>query len=272
MPRPLPVLASLALLGACGGEKPHSRGRCVHNLAYQEHFAPDALRPTLSEAADCYVLLDPDESGAAEAIAALHDRGNVVGCYTSVGTCEDWRDDWEATAPSCVETPWGDWPGEHFVDSPDAALVAAMEDRLARFATLGCDLVEFDNMDWAHDPENVRDYGISASESEAEAYVGALCETTRALGMDCMAKNSTDGLTGPAGGTFESFADEQDWWTHGHLAGVLEDGGIGLVVHYGEPDAEACDAVFETYLDRYGPRLSFLCEHRAARGYRHYND
>lgn len=259
--------AFLLCLAACGGDKPRSEGVCVFNQAYQETYSPDGPAQ-LDRARDCYVLLDPDAPAAAARIPELQERGNTVGCYTSVGTCEDWRDDWEQARPSCVDEPWGEWAGEHFVDTPDSALLAVMEARLDRFAELGCDWVELDNMDWAYDAENVDKYGISASEADAEDYVGTVCGAARERGMECMAKSTTRGISAPAGATFESYPGDKNWWAEAELQAVLDGGGLGVVVHYNEAD---CDGVFGWYLERYGERLSFLCEDREARAYRHYN-
>ncbi len=63
----------------------------------------------------------------------LHAKGNTVGCYASVGTCEDWRDDYGDMAASCVDKAWAAWEGEYFVDQVDDALLAVMQ---ARFETM----------------------------------------------------------------------------------------------------------------------------------------
>lgn len=254
-------------LAACGG-KPSSDGVCVYNHAYQENFAPDSVATLLDRAADCYVLIDPDDPDAAASIDALHTAGNTVGCYTSVGTCEDWRDDFDQVAASCVDQQWGEWPGEFFLDVPDAAWRQAMVARFERFAGLGCDVVELDNMDWAYDDANLQQYGISTTAESAEEYLAALCVDAEAVGLGCMAKNTTRGTPTAMGGTFESYPGEKDWWDSSHLQSLLDAGALGVVVHYGEWD---CDAVFEEYIGWYGDRVSFICEDRETRKYRHYN-
>ncbi len=268
MKRALPTTLALAFLAACG-TKPSSNGQCVYNHAYQENFQPDSVATLLDKADGCYVLLDPDEPGAAEAIPSLHDAGNTVGCYTSVGTCEDWRADFDAVAGSCVDEQWGAWAGEYFLDTPDTAWRSAMTARLSHFAELGCDAVEFDNMDWAFDAHNRDRYGFSITAAEAETYIADLCAEAESLGLGCMAKNTTRGMSSAMGGTFESYPSERNWWDRSELQGLLDDGMLGVIVHYGEWD---CDAVFEDYLDLYGNQLSFVCESRDTRGYVHYND
>lgn len=263
--RPFVLLFPLV---ACKREKPTSDGVCVWNQAYQEHFQPDSLSSILDNAQGCYVLVDPAAPKVRDAIPAIHAKGNTVGCYMSVGTCEDWRADYAAMAPYCVAEAWGAWAGEYFVDAVDTGVLAVMEARLDAFAAAGCDWVEFDNMDWAYDAQNRQAYGFSVTEEEAIAYTGALCAQARARGMDCMAKNTARGAEAFAGGTFESFSTEPDWWEHGDLQGYLDAGGLGIVVHYGAWD---CDEVFGRYIDMYSANLSFICEDRNHHGYRHYN-
>ncbi len=257
-------------LGACnGGDKPTSDGVCVFNQAYQENTRADSVPDILNQASGCYVLIDPFTSTAArDAIGDLHAKGNTVGCYTSVGTCEDWRDDYGDMAASCVDKAWAAWEGEYFVDQVDDVLLAVMQARFETMAGWGCDMVEFDNMDWAYDDQYRERYGFSITEADAEAYAGTLCGLVESTGMQCMAKNTRRGAAGFAGGTFESYPDDLGWWQNSHLQGFVDAGGLGIIVHYGE---EECDDVFLDYLDEYGEGLSFLCEDTEKRGYRHYN-
>jgi len=259
--------AALVGLAACG-EKPSSSGMCVWNQAYQQNTRVDDISSVLDKATGCYVLVDVDEPGVTNAIAQLHEQRNTVGCYTSVGTCEAWREDFDDIEPSCVDDPWDDWGDEYFVDQPDDVLMQAMEDRITVFAERGCDFVELDNMDWAEDDQLRNRYGFSASPQDAQDYADSLCLLIEQQGMQCMAKNSRLGLSWTAGATFESFAGERDWWTASDLQDVLDAGGIGVVVHYNEDD---CDGVFEWYLDRYGDQLSYICEDPQRQGYVHYN-
>ena len=74
-------------------------------------------------------------------------------------------------------------------------------------------------------------------------------------------------LSAFGGGTFESYSDEKDWWDHEHLQSFLDEGRPGIVVHYDETD---CDGVYNEYKAAYGPRVSFICEDRGARAYRHF--
>lgn len=241
---------------------------CVWNEAYQENYAADTVAEILAGARSCYVLIDPFASTAARAaIAQMRQLGNTVSCYISVGTCEDWRDDFAAMKPYCVSKQWGDWPGEYFVDRTDPALVALMQARIDKLATWGCDMVEFDNMDFAFDPAYRSQYGITATSAQGEAYNQALCAHVHDQGMGCMAKSSAQGAADFDGLTVESSPGNLDWWTPADMSGMLSSGRIGIVVHYDETN---CAAVLTQYQSKYGSKLSFICEDRALKKYRHF--
>ncbi len=237
---------------------------CVWNAAYREHGEPDAIEDAVARAEGCYVVVDPfDRAEAAEAIAPLKAQGNTVGCYVSVGTCEAWRDDFEDLEPACAARAWSAWPGEYFVADLEGAL-PVMQARMARAAGWGCDLVEFDNMDFALEAER---YGVTITQAEADAYALALCDTVHGLGMGCMAKNGRPaGDDRFDGGTFESFAHDLDWWSHDALQSFVDAGDLAIVVHYRD---RRCDDVGRYYRLAYGTGVSMLCADPAVRGYRH---
>ncbi len=255
----------------CGGEEPGPVGgsgidergvTCVWNQAYQENYDEDKPADIIANANSCYVLTDPFGSQEVrDGFAAMHDEDNTIGCYISSGTCEDWRDDYEAMRPYCVTKEWGEWAGEFFVDNPGPQLQALMMARLDALEAWGCDMVEFDNMDWAFDEDARAEFGFSATPEQAIAYNNALCDYTRSLGMGCMAKNTTEGSEDFDGGTFESYPEMKDWWDHDDLQGLLDDDKLVVVVHYDESD---CEAVRAEYGQRYsgadGAAISFICE------------
>ncbi len=247
---------------------PGASARCVWNAAYQENYAADSVAEILASARDCYVLIDPfDSAPARDAIRAMIDRGNTVGCYISVGTCEDARDDFAAMRPFCVERQWGEWEGEYFVDRTDTGLLPLMKSRIDQLSAWGCEMVEFDNMDWAFDDDYRRTYGFSATAAEAIAYNRSLCEHVHSLGMSCMAKSTRQGAEIFDGGTFESYPDDLNWWESDDLSAFLDAGQLGVIVHYGESD---CEGRYAWYRERYGDDLSFICEHRGNRAYVHF--
>lgn len=243
---------------------------CVYFEAYQENYEPDRVSDIVENARGCYVLIDPFGSREArDAIPALKEADNRVGCYMSVGTCEDWRDDYDAMRDHCVNEPWGDWEGEYFVDRPNAELIGLMQARIDALAEWGCELVEFDNMDWAFDEDYRSEYGFTATPEEGIAYFQALCDHVHERGMQCMAKNTAEGAEDFDGGTFESYSDELDWWEHSHLERFLAAGQLGVIVHYDEAD---CPSVYSDYRLEYGDRLSFICEDSELEAYWHFNE
>jgi cysteinyl-tRNA synthetase, unknown class len=241
---------------------------CVWNEAYQENYAADTVAEILAGARGCYVLIDPFANRQARtAIPQMQQLGNVVGCYISVGTCEEWRDDFAAMKPYCVSKQWGEWPGEYFVDRTEPGLIALMQARIDAMAAWGCDFVELDNMDFALDDANRSQYAITATAAQGAAYDQALCDYMHGKGMGCMGKSSTWGTNRFDGLTVESSRDDMDWWTATELSGVLAAGKPGIVVHYDESD---CAGVRAQYQSKYGGGLSFICEERALGKYRHF--
>lgn len=241
---------------------------CVWNQAYQENYAADSVLDVLGGASHCYVLVDPfTDDDVRDAISPLKQAGNLVSCYISVGTCEEWRDDFAAMKPYCVGKQWGEWPGEYFVDRTDAALVDLMKARVDKMEAWGCNMVEFDNMDFAFDAAYRSQYGITATAAQGEAYNQTLCAYVHAKGMGCMAKSSAQGASDFDGLTVESAPGNLDWWEASEMAGMLSAGKIGIVVHYDETD---CAAARASYQAKYGGKLSFICEDRTLKKYRHF--
>ncbi len=277
--RRITPIGACLLLAACAGDPPRgptvevdpdapvptspADATCVWNQAYQENSAPDSVADIVAQAHGCYVLLDPfDEPAARDAIPALVAEDNTVGCYISVGTCEEWREDFEAMRSACTSEVWPEWAGEYFVEDVDAALPFMLA-RVDQLADWGCDMVEFDNMDWA---EGAEDYGLTVTVGEGQTYYNALCDRVHERGMGCMAKSTAAAAENFDGGTFESYPDELDWWAHEHLASFLDAGKLGVIFHYDEPD---CADVSLWYRQRYGSGLSLLCEDPSVGGYGH---
>lgn len=261
---------------ACGPstQEIEGTGTCAWNQAYQERdrAQADSLEQIIAGAQDCYVLVDPFDEDSKEQVAAaipeIQAKDNEVGCYVSIGTCEDWRADYAQVSPFCVDEEWDAWEGEFFV-SDTQGILPPMGDRIQAAADLGCDWVEFDNMDWAQDDESRAAMGFGVSAEQGAAYAQAVCQLTHDAGMKCMAKSTTysdyPGSESFDGGTFESFPREMDWWQHGELQALLDASKLGLVIHYAERD---CEAAADSYRSSYEPSLSFLCEDRRLDAYR----
>ena len=244
----------------------------VWNQAYQENYVPDTIAEILEGARDAYVLIDPFQPEHGDTmpgvIEQLHAKGNEVSAYISIGTGEDWRDDFAQLKPHLVERQWDDWGGEYFIDPPNAAVLDIMKARVDKIAAWGFDWVEFDNMDWTYDDAYRAEYGFTATVADGVAYYRALCDYVHAKGMKCMAKSTVEGAETFDGATHESYEDDQNWWDGAGAKGFLAAGKPVVVVHYDAPD---CDAVYARYQTIYGPKLSFICEDSALKKYRHFN-
>jgi len=239
----------------------------VWNQAYQENWNADSVAEILAGAEDSYVLLDPfDSDEARNAIPAIKARGNTVSVYISVGTGEDWRDDFDALKGSLVTKYWGEWPGEYFIDRISDEVMAVMKARIDKAASWGADFIEFDNMDWAYDDSARNKYGFHVTEEESLVYVNQLKDYASSLGISCMAKNMTEGVGSFAGVTYESAGGNREWWNPDDLKTFLAEDKLCVIFHYKERNPERA---LEYYREQYGENLRVLIETRKTRGYLH---
>jgi cysteinyl-tRNA synthetase len=257
-------LVIFPLFSVCSQEAV-SQVRSVWNHAYQETWNSDSVEDILAHARDSYVLLDAyDDTEARVAIPAIKADGNLVAVYISVGTGEDWREDFDYFEDSLVERYWGEWPGEYFIDRITDDLMRVMKSRIDLAAAWGADYIEFDNMDWAFDEVNRKKYGFHVTEEESLVYVNSLKDYASASGLKCMAKNMTKGVESFAGVTYESWPDDKNWWDPADLRSFLSEGKLCIVFHYKERNP---DKALAEYRDLYGSELLVLIETRSARGY-----
>ena len=266
---------ALAAAGLAGGAVAAGLGLLpipVWNQAYQENYEPDTIAEILDGARNAYVLIDPFQPEHGDTMAGvieqLHGKGNEVSAYISIGTGEDWREDFAQLKPHLVERQWDDWGGEYFIDRPNTDVVAIMKARIDQIAAWGFDWVEFDNMDWTYDDQYRAEYGFAATIEDGVSYYRTLCDHVHSLGMKCMAKSTVEGAESFDGATYESYAAGLNWWDQAGAEGFLAADKPVIVVHYDDPD---CDATYAWYTGIYGPKLSFICEDRALKKYRHFN-
>jgi Tol biopolymer transport system component len=245
----------------------NSRAMPVYNAAYQENFEADTMEMITGRASGAYCLIDPFEGKNAESIDAIHEKGNEVGCYISIGTGEKWREDFSSMAPYLVATPWSEWEDEYFVKYTDTGIIPVMKARIDLMAKWHCDWVEFDNMDWAFDESNRNRYGIQVTEDEAAAYFRELCRHVHDHGMKCMAKNMVDKASEFDGVLYESYSDNPDWWDSEGTWEFLNAGKPVIINHYNETD---CDRAYADYQRRYNSNISFICEDANLKRYIHY--
>ncbi|SFV62923.1 hypothetical protein MNB_SV-13-2005 [hydrothermal vent metagenome] len=239
----------------------------VYNQAYQENYDADTMNVLLNEARGAYVLLDPFYDNVIEYIPKLKSYRNHIGGYISVGTGENWRDDFGELEPYLTKKVWGEWAGEYYVSQTTGAL-AIMKHRINKMAIWGLDWVEFDNMDWLN-TESKAEYGLEASEVESTAYINALCAYTHEKGMKCMAKNTVEGFEHFDGVLYESYHKEKNWWdTEGTKRFIKEEKPV-IINHYNENN---CDGVYAEYKTFYQTEnILFICEDTNIQKYKHYH-
>ena len=268
----------VALTGCGGGSSTSSTNAsntslvqpfAVYNQAYQENFSADNMAEIVANAQNAYVLLDTFSSGVVNHISSLKAQGNQIGGYISAGTGENYRDDFEALEPYLTPSAWPEWPDEFFVSETTTGILPVMKRRIDKMAEVGVDWVEFDNMDWLDDETRVQ-YHLSATVTEAKAYINALCDYTHSKGLKCMAKNSVDGFSQFDGVLYESYDNEKNWWDGAGTRSFLSAGKPVIINHYHENN---CDAVYDEYQSIYkSDKISFICEDVTTRKYKHYNE
>lgn len=250
--------------------KPHGNSQAIpiYNQAYSENFDPDNIDDIIKEARNAYVLIDPFGQGIAERIPEIKVNNNEVGGYISIGTGEDWREDFTAMKPFLVSKQWAEWEGEYFVKEVTANLILIMKARIDQLVEWGCDWVEFDNMDWFFDDDAKSEYGIAVSESEGIAYYQELCNYAHSRGLKCMAKNHVVEADAFDGVLYESYHNEKDWWDHAGAQSFLDKGKLVIINHYNEPKP---NRVYAEYIALYNDGISFICESSVEKRYIHYN-
>lgn len=240
----------------------------VYNQAYNESFATDTFSDIIANAKNAYVLIDPYDDDASKNISDIKANNNQIAAYISIGTGEEWRDDYPQMRPYLTKQDWDEWPGEFFVSSTEPALVALMQARINNIAALGYEWVEFDNMDWAFDDDSRKKYDFKTTEAQGIAYFQQMCDYVHSKNMKCMAKNLVEYTENFDGVTFESYEDSKNWWETDAAQAFLATEKLFIIVHYG---SLKCDEVFATYKTIYNENISFICENIKQEKYIHYN-
>ena len=242
----------------------------IYNQAYQENFDADTIDEIIDSAKNGYVLVDPFmEEITPNHISKLKEKNNQVGGYISVGTGEDWRDDFEEIEPYLTTKVWDEWEGEYYVSQTTTGIVDVMKKRIDKMADWGIEWVEFDNMDW-FDEDIKNQYNLETTQTEATTYINTLCNYTHLKGMKCMAKNSVEGFENFDGVLYESYHNKKNWWDEDGTKSFLRKDKLVIINHYNEKN---CDTVYEEFQDHYNTHsISFICEDIGLKKYKHYNE
>lgn len=240
----------------------------VYNQAYNENFEPDTFNHIITNAKNAYILIDPYDEAASKNINNIKANNNQIAAYISIGTGEEWRDDYAKMKPYLAKQDWDEWPGEFFVSSTEPALVALMHARIDNIAALGYEWVEFDNMDWAFDDDLRKKYDFKTTEAQGITYFQQMCDYVHSKNMKCMAKNMVEYTDDFDGVTFESYEEDKNWWNTNDAQAFLDTEKLFIIVHYG---SVKCDEVLLEYKTIYNKNISFICEDIKQKKYIHYN-
>lgn len=133
------------------------------------------------------LVLDLDETTSLD-IASLKARGVKTVCYVSVGTAENYRDDFDSFPRDVLGKTYGDWPDERFLDiRARDILMPIMKARIDACAAMGFDAIEPDNMDiWDNDT------GFALTASDQVRYMTEIADYVRFKGLQIAQKNAPD--------------------------------------------------------------------------------
>jgi hypothetical protein len=134
----------------------------------------------------------------ADYIATAESNGVTTWCYLSVGTAEEWRDDYDDFLdldaadradgnPGLVGEIYPEWPDERWLNARRfEPFMHLIEARLDTCADKGFSWVEFDNMD-AFEATT----GFDITRADQRTYVEALVAASNARGLGTIHKNAT---------------------------------------------------------------------------------
>ena len=238
-----------------------------YNLAYQENYKKDNIKSTLKHAKDAYILVDVFDDDFVDNISKLKENNNQISGYISVGTGEDYRDDFSALKPYLTSKEWSEWEGEFYISKLNNTVLSIMKKRIDKMSKLGIDWVEFDNMDWLTN-ETRKKFKLKATVNDARTYLNTLCDYVHSKGMKCMAKNIVNGFENFDGVTYESYSKEKNWWDKKGTNHFIADNKLVMINHYKEKD---CKKVYKEYQKLYGKnKFLFICEDIKSKRYKHF--
>lgn len=188
------LLATLALLGGCGGGSgAMPAAGLAPTPARWQAAVGDTWHWQLSgplNMGHAVAIYDIDLFDTpASSIAALRAAGRRVVCYFSAGSAENWRPDHAGFAAADLGNPLAGWPGERWLDTRSAKVREIMKSRLDLAASKGCDGVEPDNVDgYTNNP------GFALTAATQLDYNRFLADQAHARGLAIGLKNDVDQL------------------------------------------------------------------------------
>jgi len=159
-----------------------------------EWILEEGAAPRTPPAVD-FLGLDAFDTEAAYVSAAA--ANGTVWCSLSVGTAEDFRDDWaefvvrdnaqvDAGEAPILSGELADWPGERWLNAAEyEAFLDLIAARFRMCADKGFAWVELDHMDGYANPA-----GFAVTEQDARTYVAALVSEAQQRGLGVLHKNA----------------------------------------------------------------------------------
>lgn len=120
-------------------------------------------------------------------IQTVKSRGNMVVCYFSAGSWEDWRSDAGSFPSSSKGRNLDGWAGEKWLDYRNSTVLSLMKKRIQLAKQKGCDGVDPDNIDG-----HTNSTGFSLSSSNQSTFLRALATEARNQGLKIGLKNSAE--------------------------------------------------------------------------------
>jgi hypothetical protein len=105
---------------------------------------PDVTQMPLAPADVAVWDIDLFDSPAST-IGALKAAGKTVICYFSVGTAENWRDDYSSFPDADLGKVLPNWPNEKWIRTGSQRVRDIMSKRIQMAANKGCDAIDPDN-------------------------------------------------------------------------------------------------------------------------------
>ncbi len=139
-----------------------------------------------SQKVDVYDL-DP-QIVSKDTIRSLANQGKYIICYISVGTAENWREDYQNFPKDQIGRKLNEWPDEKWLNVRNYTRFARIiENRLQQASQAGCMAIEGDNVD------GYANYtGFALTKSDYLAYIKWLIKTTHKYNMLYGLKNSPE--------------------------------------------------------------------------------
>ena len=133
-----------------------------------------------------------DYNVTATKIEEIKAQNKLVLCYISVGSAEEYRDDYKEFPESVLGETLDEWPGERWLDIRDEKVFEIMKARIEVAQQHGCQGIDPDNIDGY-----ANDSGFPLEVGDTMDYLKKIADEVHSRGMLIGMKNA-DGIAEPA--------------------------------------------------------------------------